>query len=204
MKNRAKWLVPAVYLLLLVMSASAACAWGTYPSFPNTFMLNGEEHLFPCELLAFICDNWEVYDMNTDDYLQPYEEFPADEERDLYLVKGNQRLFITLKNQIGHELTIVDCDVTEIRVSNYSFSPFDTPDIEFFGIRPGMDRKKLPDWFQKERDFSADGVDYQVFPGLGNSMLMLLNEENDYEGSIYYSWDKQGKIDYFCISIDSL
>ena len=191
--------------LLLVSIASAACAaWGTYPSFPNTFMLNGEEHLFPCELYAFIIDEWETYDIQTNDYLQPYEEFAGDEERDLYLQKENQRIYIKLKNQIEHELPIEDCDVMEICVSSYSFSPFDTPDIEFFGIRPGMNRKKLPAWLRKEGDFTADGVNYHVISGIGNSMLMMFSEENDYEGSIYYSWNEEGNIDYFCISMDSL
>ncbi|MBR5560476.1 MAG: hypothetical protein IKU73_03600 [Clostridia bacterium] len=204
-KNKTKRLVLALCLLfLMTYTAATGTAWGKYPSFPNTFTLDGEEYLFPCELYAFIIDGWEAYDMATDDYMLPYETLAGLEEKDMYLQKDNQRIFITLLNQAGHELEIEECDVIEIRVSDYSFSPFDTPDIEFFGIRPGMNWKKLPKWFRTEANFTHDDVVYYVSHGFDNSILMMIEGTSSYHGSIYYSWNKDGKIEYFSIDVDDL
>ncbi|MBQ4264451.1 MAG: hypothetical protein IJB85_02955 [Clostridia bacterium] len=205
MKHRAIQAAAALCMLLIIcMHTAPAGAWGKYPQFPVIFTIDGEEHLFPCELQAFLLDGWEIYHVPTGDYMASYEQLPGYAEQELTLKRGIEEMDVVIRNNIGHDLEIRDCDVMEIRISEYSFASYIAPDIDIFGIRPGMERSKLPKWLRTQKEFVSDGVRYSVFSSFPDSMMAILDGGYGNGGSIYYSCSEDGRIQYFCIEINEL
>lgn len=205
MKKYVKLFPLFLLTLLLTTCAVSAAAWGnTYAKYPTIFKLNGKEYAFPCKLQDFLRDDWFFFDGPTRDQMACYEILDGFDEGEFILEKNNQEFNIILRNHMAYEQEMQYCDVVSITVSDYSFLRYDAPDIEIFGIRPGMSRKNLPKWLQKQRDFSSDGVEYHVFSSFDDSMLAMFEKKNNYAGSIYYSCDDADRIQYFSIDIEYL
>lgn len=205
MKKHIKLFPLFLLLLLLTACAVSAAAWEkTYAKYPTTFKLNGKEYVFPCKLQDFLKDDWCFFDVPTGDQMACYETLDGFEEREFILEKNNQEFHIVLRNHTAYEQEMQDCTVMSITVSDYSFLWYDAPDIEIFGIRPGLNRKNLPKWLRKQRDFSSGGIEYRVFSSYDDSMLVIFTNKDDYEGVIYYSCDDADRIQYFSIDMEYL